>query len=113
MDAAHQLGREFVGCDLAALPEAHPEAPEYPPVKKRPKHRVRAMLRTETTRAMAALAHDHGAGIEFRPTGSGHFRAVLSLRGRSRVVTISKTPHSSNLKRALGDARRALRELSA
>ena len=71
------------------------------------------MLRTETVRALAELAREHRAQIEFRPTGSGHDKATIMLAGRSRFIILSRSPHGSNLKRALGDARRALRELSA
>jgi hypothetical protein len=59
------------------------------------------------------FAREHGACIDFRPTGSTHYRAVFSRAGRSRFIIISNSPRGPNMKRALGDARRALKELSA
>jgi hypothetical protein len=70
------------------------------------------MIRNDTVLALCDFAREHGARV-VRPTGSGHDKATLTLGGRSRFIVLSNSPHGPNLKRALGDARRALKELSA
>jgi hypothetical protein len=66
----------------------------------------------KSKRALTDFVQKAGASIEFRPTGSGHFKALIRLACRSRFIILSATPRTSNTKQVLGDARRALRELS-
>jgi hypothetical protein len=70
------------------------------------------MVRNETVRALADFAREHGAGIEFTPTGGTHRKVTFTLHGHSKLIIVSSTPRGPNRKAALGDARRALRELS-
>jgi hypothetical protein len=71
------------------------------------------MIGSDTVRALCDFAREQGAQIEFRPTGSGHYKVVITRAGRSRFITLARSPHASNLKAALGDARRALRAIDA
>ena len=71
------------------------------------------MRRDESFRALRDCVQQAGAQIEFHPTGSGHDKATITLAGRSRFIILSRSPHGSNLRRALGDARRALRVLTS
>jgi hypothetical protein len=68
--------------------------------------------RGEARRALCDFILRSGASIEFRPTGSGHFKALITLAGQSRFIIMAATPRTSNTRQVLGDARRTLRELS-
>jgi hypothetical protein len=70
------------------------------------------MIRSDTVRALCDFVSEQGARIEFKPTGSGHDKAIISLGDRSRFITISRSPRGPNRKKVLGDARRVLRALS-
>ena len=69
-------------------------------------------MKTESVRALRDCVNEHGARIEFRPTGSGHQKALITLAGRTRFIILATLPRGPNRKRVLRDARRVLRELS-
>jgi hypothetical protein len=69
-------------------------------------------MKTESIRTLRNYVKDHGARLEFRPTGSSHQKALITLAGRSRFLIMATSPRGPNRKRVLRDARRVLWELS-